>query len=113
MTQEKINRQMELCKLYTKTASMTESENIVKEFESLYDDNQRLAILLHNILCREDHNYSECLFYDECDGLYHDWKGRFHQKYLNLADDLINRSELSVANVESVLSIVSQYDSHL
>ena len=108
MTQEeRIARQDELRKLYEIAHTVADIESIATEFESLYDANQRLAISLHNLLCREDHNHSDCTFYDECDDLYHDWNGRSHQEYLTVANDIINISGASIESIERVVSVVS------
>ena len=108
--EERIARQDELRKLYERAHTVADIESIATEFESLYDANQRLAISLHNLLCREDHNYSDCTFYDEGDGsLDHDWNGRSHQAYLTVANDIINNSGTSIESIERVISIISKY----
>ena len=72
-----------LCKSYKKR------KKLKKEYESLLPENKKMAILLHDNICRS--RYTElCGWYCEMDeGIIHDWTRYIHKDYLKKANKLI------------------------
>lgn len=65
-------------------------DELQREYEDLLPENQRMAILLHEKLCKYDHT-DQCSWYYEIDGIEHDWNRYQHKEYLEKADKLISK----------------------
>lgn len=76
--------------------------------EETLSEMQKFAIWLHLKLCKSEHSIY-CSFFKEIDGLDHDWDGKAHKKYLELAKEMVKVTgsieiakqvvELSVKNI--------------
>ena len=56
--------------------------------EETLSEMQKFAIWLHLKLCKSEHSIY-CSFFKEIDGLDHDWDGKAHKKYLELAKEMV------------------------
>ena len=56
--------------------------------EETLSEMQKFAIWLHLKLCKSEHSVY-CSFFKEIDGLDHDWSGKAHTKYLELAKEMV------------------------
>lgn len=56
--------------------------------EETLSEMQKFAIWLHLKLCKSEHSIY-CSFFKEIDGLDHDWDGKTHKKYLELAKEMV------------------------
>lgn len=79
--------------------------------EETLSEMQKFAIWLHLKLCKSEHSIY-CSFFKEIDGLDHDWDGKAHKKYLELAKEMVKVTgsieiakqvvELSVKNMNFI-----------
>lgn len=56
--------------------------------EETLSEMQKFAIWLHLKLCKSEHSIY-CSFFKEINGLDHDWDGKAHKKYLELAKEMV------------------------
>ena len=56
--------------------------------EETLSEMQKFAIWLHLKLCKSEHSIY-CSFFKEIDCLDHDWNGKTHRKYLELAKEMV------------------------
>ena len=111
-----------LCKRFIGNCKIDEYYSIKHGDETLHDirmayeeetlsEMQKFAIWLHLKLCKSEHSIY-CSFFKEIDGLDHDWDGKAHKRYLELAKEMVKVTgsieiakqvvELSVKNMNSM-----------
>lgn len=79
---------------------------ITPEKTSLTDE-QELAIVLHDKLCRVEH-VEACSWFYEVNGKTHDWKRYAHEKYLKKATNVMTElPHLAIEENAEVISIVA------
>lgn len=108
-----------VCKRFIGNYKVDEDYSVKPGDETLHDirmayeeetlsEMQKFAIWLHLKLCKSEHSIY-CSFFKEIDGLDHDWDGKTHKKYLELAKEMVKVTgsieiakqvvELSVKNI--------------
>lgn len=86
-----------------------ELEAADKAFRALPDDH-KLAITLHDMLCRWNHVDACEWFYEVNKGI-HDWSGQSHQPYLTKARSVVafcNRCNISAVDAINLLTLVKE-----
>lgn len=100
-TQEEIKR--EYSELVTNKFIRLSNGNLIRvnedkrtelkqEYEQTLSVDKRLAIYLHNSMCKLDHRCC-CSFNHEINGLEHNWNGYAHAEYLLKAQQLLTISD--------------------
>lgn len=67
-------------------------------------ENEEMAILLHGSLCNRDHN-DQCSWFYEMSGTSHDWTRFAHNRYLKMANKLLDKG-IHLETLSTVLDCI-------
>lgn len=85
-----------------KFANQDRRNELLAEYRSMLDEEQQLAIFLHQNLCTVNHT-DGCSWGYEIHGVIEDWEGYAHKKYLEMAKRMIERC----SDVDMIKSIIT------